>query len=479
MNRAPYRVGAAVAAIVAIAVVGSVVRPTGRAVRAVAAGVAPVAASTLVCPNVTGGPGGLVTGMVVAHVTSGPAPSVSYLPVRTPHGRAQRLSPHPVDIVTRTTPYASVAVTATGAGSDGVVAGQTGLIPFGIGRSLIDTACAPPATDWWFVGTDGRIGYSDYLFLINPSDSMANVALSLWSSRGPLSPPNTSGIPVPPHTSLLRRVSDLGPDVADMAVHVHANSGTVAAAIGDLQNQGTTPRGGDWIAATAAPARTGVVTGFVRGATEDVLDLANPGDRDATVSLRVLTPSKNFVPSGHPSVVVPSGHTVSVDLSDSVGGEAAAVAVSSDLPVAAEGLTAQTPTTGFRELMWLPAQPPLTTPAGIANDIPPLAQHVGLVLTAPGATAQVRVTAAGGGSATVSVPAGRTVDVDLRTLLHAGTSGPGPLLLTPLGSAPVYALRTMYAVGAHGPLLASAAPTVLPQPTRLPPVVADLRAALA
>ena len=477
MTRGHYRLIAAIALLVATIVVGSVVRPTARAVRVAGGASAPVTRSSVVCPNVTGGPGGLVTGMVVAHVTSGPVPTVGYLPVRTPHGKVHPLTPRPVAVVQQSTPYAPVAVTATGPGSDGIVASQSGLIPYGIGRSLIDTACQPPATDWWFVGSDGRIGISDYLFLVNPTDATANVALSFWSSRGPLSPPNTTGIPIAAHTSVLRAVSDFAPDVAGLSIHVHANSGSVAAAIGDLQYQGTTPRGGDWIAPTAPPARNALVTGFFHGATEDVLHLANPGDRDATVSLRVLTPSKNFVPAGHPSVVVPAGHTLAVDMSSAIAGESAAVQAIADQPVLVAGLAAQTPSTGFRELTWLPAQPPMRTPAGIADTIPPFGQTADLMLTAPDGATRVRVTTSTGRSITVDVPGGRTVDIGLRAALHAGPSGPGPLLLTPLGVAPVYVIRTMYALGAHGPLVASSVPVTLPQPTSLPPVVSDLRAA--
>jgi hypothetical protein len=207
------------------------------------------------------------------------------------------------------------------------------------------------------------------------------------------------------------------------------------------------------------------------------VDLANPGDRDVSVSLRVLTPTKNFVPAGHQTVIVPAGRTTSVDLSGAVAGEAAAVLVDSDGPVAAAGLTAQAPADGFRELAWLGAQPALGAAAAVASTAPPFGQKVHLILTAPTATARVRLSTPSGASTVVTVPAGRTADVDLRAVFKAGTGGPGPLLLTPLDGS-VYAIRTLYASGAHGPLIAASAPMVLPRPTDLPPVVADLRAAL-
>ena len=216
------------------------------------------------------------------------------------------------------------------------------------------------------------------------------------------------------------------------------------------------------------------MTGFMPGATYDRLELANAGDRDATVSLRILTPTKNFVPAGHQTVVVPAGRTVRVDVSATIAGETAAAVISSDVPVSAVGLSAQRPANSFGELAWLPAQQPLPGPGGIAGNAPPFGQKVSLVLTAPQGAAKVRVATTTGHTVVVAVPAGRTVNVDLRAAFHAGPAGPGSLLITPL-DAPVVAVRTFYAIGAHGPLMAAAAPMVLPAATDVPPVVPDPR----
>jgi len=479
MTRSRVWLLAAVATIAVLALVGSFVTPTGRVARAAHGGVAPVVASALVCPYVAGGPGGLTTYMTVAHVTSGPTPTAAYAPVfGTP------ASQHPVPValkpavvVHKTAPYGAVTVAAAGLGADGVVAGQTALITSGYGRGLSDLTCLPPRTDWWFVGADGRVGVSDAIFLVNPADAPANVALSFWSSKGPLSPPGASGIIVPAHSTVSRRISQFAPDVAGVSMRVRANSGTISVAVLDLESSGVTPMGNDWLPPTVAPAKSSVVTGFMSGANYDRLDLMNPGDRDATVSLRVMTPTKNFVPAGHQTVVVPAGHTNSVDLSTAISGEAGAVMVSSDVPVSSAAITAQRPATGFRELAWLPAQTALSGPAGIAANVPPFNQKADLIVTAPAGTAKLRLDTPSGASAVITVPGGRTVDVDLRAILHAGPGGPGPLRLTPL-DAPVYVVRTLYAMGDHGPLLAAAAPMVLPKAIALPPVVSDPRAAL-
>lgn len=479
MTRTRVWLLAALAVVVALAIVGSVVAPTGRVAQAARGGVAPVVANTLVCPSVSGGPGGRTTDMTVAHVTDGPAPTTSYRPVfgADPGRHAVSLTLKPSAVVRKTTVFGAVEVTSSGAGSGDLAATQTSLIPNGLGRGLLDQACLPPATDWWFAGADGGVRIEDVLMLVNSADAPANVALSFWSGRGPLSPPRTSGIVVPPHSTFTRRVSDFTPDVPQVAFHVHANSGTISAGVVDLRNLGDRPTGSDSLPPTTPPTTSSVITGFMPGAIYGLIDVLNPGDRDATVSLRVLTASRNFAPAGHQTVVVPSGKTVRVDLSAILAAEVAGVVITSDVPVTAAGMTALRPTTGFTELAWLPAQRPLPGPAAIAGNAPPFGQKVSLILTAPAGAAKLRLTTSSGSTATISVPAGRTINVDLRALLHAGAGGPGPLLFTPL-DAPVYVVRTLYAAGAHGPLMAASAPMVLPKATDLPPVVADPRAAL-
>jgi hypothetical protein len=378
--------------------------------------------------------------------------------------------------VTVTSPYATVAVDASGPGAAKVVADQVALVPAGIGRAFSDAACVAPAADWWFAGAEGRLGASDTLFLANPSDTTANVSLSLWSASGPLSPPGATGIVVAPHTAWRRDISDLAPDASGLAVHVRADSGTVAAALYDRRYSGVTPAGGDWIPATLPPARSLVVPGYAPFAGPKGLALANPGDRDAAVSLRVVTAHGAFAPAGAQSVVVPAGRSLPLDLQLAINGDPAAVLVTSDQPVVAEGVSVAAAPGRFRELAWQAAQLPLSSASAVAMTVPPFGQQSLLVLTASRGGAQVRVTSAAGTTATVAVPAARSAVVDLRTVLHSGPLGPGPVVVSPLGTEPVYAVRVLYALGSHGPLLASEAPTQLPGAVSLPGVVADLRA---
>lgn len=475
------RVTIGVVTLAAIVSGAATVHSNARAVRPPQAGFAPVRAVQIVCPHVSGAHSSTsssgTTDMTVAAFGSRAGLGMSYAPLLPAKGVRRSLSPKPTAVVHQTTPLGAVSVDVTGDGAAGTVVSQVSLTPAGRSRSLSDVACSPVGTDWWFAGGDGRIGATDTYYLLNPSDTPANVTLSLWTERGPASPPGANGITVPPHTTIAGSLADLAPDAAGISVHVHANVGTVAAALFDAHLKGTRPAGADWIAPTAAPSRRTVVTGFVPNATSDVLFVTNPGDQDATVMPRVVTPTRNFEPAGHQSVVVPAGRTAAIDLGAAISGEAATVTTTSDVPVIATGRIVLHPSSGFDELAWLPAQSPLQAPAGIAANSPPFGQQVALVMAAPQDAATVSLRSVNGRSATVHVPAGRTILVDLRALLHGNAAGPGAIEFTATSGGPVYAIRLLHALGAHGPLVAVEVPSVLPSPTRLPPVEPDLRAA--
>lgn len=477
MTATRIRLAVAVLVVATIAVVGVFVRPATPRAPANAGGVAPILASAAVCPSLTGGPSLSTTDMTVATIAGSQSDVVTYTPLSHGHGGRRNLSVHPVGAVHQTTPYAAVDVEATGPGAAGTIVSQVSLTPVGFRRGLTDVACSAPGTDWWFVGADGRIQVTDLLLLANTTGALANVDVDLTSSKGVLTPPGTTGITVPPHSSVLRRIANFAPDVANIGVHVHANSGTVAAALLDEHARGITPVGVDWIPPTLAPTRTQLITGFVRHAAVDEVYLGNAGSLDATVSLRVMTPTKNFQPAGRQSVVVPAGHVVPVDLSEAVAGEAAALSISSDQPVVAEGLTLFRPVVGFSELAWLAAGQPVASRAGIAANSAPFGQDVTLIATAPQSAATVKISTLGGRAETVTIPAGRTETIDLKALLHSGPAGPGVVVIDPQGGGPLYLVRELYAAGAHGPLFTAEQPTVLPRPARLPAVVPDLRAA--
>jgi hypothetical protein len=230
----------------------------------------------------------------------------------------------------------------------------------------------------------------------------------------------------------------------------------------------------DWIPPTQPPATDLVVPGFFGGSGGSRhLVLADPGTRDATVTLRLATTSGNFAPAGHQTVVIRAGHTADVDLGSSLGGSAGAVIVHSDEPVTATGVsTAGTATNKDRpDTQFQPAAPAIVGPAVLPANKPPFGNSVKLYITAPGDASKLRVATATGASKVLTIPSGRTQVFDAPAAF--GNAGYGPLVLTPISGGSSYVSRSLGFYGAHGPLATAEEPTVLPAEISLPGAVPD------
>ncbi|MDQ1694923.1 MAG: hypothetical protein QOJ03_276 [Frankiaceae bacterium] len=436
----------------------------------------------LVCPDVSGTTTAPTTTTVasVAASLEPPLPSqvtVTTTPLGGQNAKSTTLARRALVRSDSTAAAGAVLVSAAGPGASGVVADQRELISLGQHRGVLSARCLSPATDWWITGTDGRVGIDDTLMLANPGSTVANLTVTAWASTGRLQPPKLQAYDLGPGKSSRLTVADYAPDAALVSLHVHANSGRVTAQVLDRRVSGVEAAGIDWIPPTRPPATDLVVPGIPGGLGPRRLILANPGAGDATVSLRLSTASGNFAPAGHPTVLVRAGHTSDVDLTAALDGAPGAVVLRSDVPVTA---TAMSQSTGgsraLPDIQWHPAGQALTGPAVLPDNTPPFHSAVRIYLTAPESATKVRIDTLTGRSRTVDVPAGRTTIVSPVRLL--GSAATGALVLTPIGSAPVYASRTLYAPGAHGPLTTAEQPALLPASIKLPPVVEDPRVAL-
>ncbi len=446
---------------------------------------APVKHTTLVCPNLTGASGtNVVTTATIADVAK------ALEPPSTSSGRVTTTllkGPHSHPSVAHLAPAGTIpgatanngarAITATGSVAATIVADQVTLVGAGRYRSMTNARCVPPSADWWFAGADGRVGYDDSLYIANPTNTAADVSVSVWSATGQLTPPRLASVPIPPRSSVYIPIATVTPDAATLALHVHATSGAVTAALIDHRVRGVTPLGSDWIPATRPPARSLVVPGYPAGSGTRSLVLANPGDADATVNLKVVSGSGSFAPSGANQVVVPAGKTRIVDLSRAFAGLTGAATVQSDQPVVAQGLAVTTATPKLSDLMWLAAIPPLTGPGAYADGHVPDGGSSALLLTAPQGAAEVRITSLNGFHRSVTVPAGRSVALGT-TGFNAVPTAVSGLVVTPVGSAPVYVTRIMQLNGAHGALTTSEPVLSLPSAVQLPAVTEDQRTAI-
>jgi len=474
---------AAVLVVAALAGLGTLGRSeAGRAVRPAGASL-PVTATDLVCPMANGTPGAPLA-LTVATV-AGALPhrsdhrvTTTTTPLTGPKAAARPLPRTAVARTQTTTSAAPLLVAASGPAADTVAADQRRLVPAGRWRGLVSTRCLPGGIDTWLTGADGRIGYTDLLLLANPGTTAANLTVSAWAASGRLHPPKLQSYTLPARRSVLLPVADYAPDEALVTLHVHANSGRVAAAVLDHRVTGIRAAGADWIGPTQPPGTDLVVPGFPGGTGPRRAVVTNPGTRDATVGLRLSTETGNFAPAGHPTLLVRAGHSAAVDLTESFGQAPGALLLHSDAPITASGFSELTAAGGrsFPDFQWQPAGTALDGPAVLPDNSAPFDGPIRLFLTAGTGAAQVRVTTGGGASKTVAIRAGRSVVFDPAAAF--GAAGRGPLVITPLTATPVYAARSLFFSGAHGPLATSEAPSPLPPPVRLPPAVFDLRAAL-
>jgi hypothetical protein len=469
--------------LVVIAVLTVVTGSSAKPPTPLAAVTAPVTSDTLVCPSIDSSPPGTTARAVVADLAGAltpPSTSSGTVTATTLSGAksaTQRLKTSPAAVIaSRPKVNQTIAVDATGSVAATLAADQVTVTGVGRFRSLTDSRCEPPATDWWFVGANGNVGFGDTLTLSNPAPTAAEVTVGLWGPKGSVSNPQLNAIHVNAQSAIHLSIASIAPDLGPLTVHVHANSGAVTAALLDRRTNALRSDGADYLPPTQAPARSAVVAGYAQSPGAQALVLGNPGDVDASVSLKLVTQSGSFVPSGKNQLVVQAGRTRIVNLDRAFNGATGAVEVSSDQPVVAQGLSVLPDKPRRPDLMWLAATARLGGPAAVADGHEPDGGHCLLLLSAPAGAAQVKVTAPGGQSTTISVPAGHSVSVDVTNTVKTG-GGQWGFVATPIGAAPVYGVRVLSFTGAHGALIAGEPLVELPTPILLPPVRADPRVA--
>ncbi|MFF0445466.1 DUF5719 family protein [Streptomyces sp. NPDC004609] len=335
--------------------------------------------------------------------------------------------------------------TATGPLAPGWTTQQTTTVTAGDARGLLGTTCTGPDTDFWFPGASTAKERQDYVHLTNPDDTPAVVDIELYGRTGPVKTTLTDGIPVPAGASVPVLLSTLTSEATwDLTVHVSTRSGRVGAVLRAAEDR----TGSDWLAASAAPAPTVVLPGIPADATSVRLVAFAPGDDDADLKVQLAAAGGTIVPAGHETLRVKSGMTASLDLKDLTKGEAGSLILSPSrvagrTPVVA-ALRIVRGTGAKQEVAFIPAAAPVGERASVADN---RAQGSTLALTAPGATAQVRVTASagtGGGTPVVkkyTVKGGTTLA--FTPPVPDGLKGSYALTVETESGGPVHASRTL------------------------------------
>ncbi|HEY3687319.1 MAG TPA: DUF5719 family protein [Streptosporangiaceae bacterium] len=339
-------------------------------------------------------------------------------------------------------------------GSGGLAAGLTsGQISVGKGGkgALSGTHCTRPATDSWFVGPGPEDG-DLRLRVANPDDGPATVSVDVFSDVGELDESQAGAVFVPPHGSEVVSLATRARGARLAALHVRTSMGRVSAAV---EAAGKGKAGADFVPGGSAPATSLVVPGVPGGSGGRDLLLAAPGDRDATVRVRAVTPNGTIVPGGDGVVQVPAGAVVPMPMDGMLSGRPCALTLTSDVPVVA-GLRARSSYSGGGDVAYTAAEPPLDGRGVAAVNRGDQGYQASVVLTALGGGVTARVsteTARGTGSTkTVTIKSGRTMEV-APPVPHGSASGYGIAATRTSGTGRLYAARVLWRKVDGGKLL--------------------------
>ena len=303
--------------------------------------VEPIASSVLLCPEP--GAGGNLDVRVTAAVVPGQPGQDTGRGV----GGLETLPGEPAQMQRITVPGGQAAIEAFGQAlppirafgegrlAPGFVADQWGRAPSGTGRGAASTACAPAASDFWFVGGGAISGRKTRIILVNPDDTAASVDVQVLGPRGIIDTPAGRGIIVKAQARSIIRLDTLAPGVTATAVHIFARAGRVGAAVDDEQASGLSVVGTDWIPPAAPPSTSVFVPGIIDGKGARVLSIAAPGDSDALVDIQVINESGTFAPADRSQVQVPANSVVTIDMAPVLDQQAATLQLTSDVPIVA------------------------------------------------------------------------------------------------------------------------------------------------
>jgi len=229
------------------------------------------------------------------------------------------------------------AVEAYGEGSlaPGLVADQWGRDPGGAGRGLASTACAPAASEFWFVGGGAIAGRQTRIVLVNPDQTAAIVDVIIRGPEGVIEAPAGRGLVVKGEDRLVVRLDVLAPGVTATAVQVIARAGRVGASVDDEQRSGLANVGTDWVPQAAPPATRVYVPGIINGDGARVLSVAAPGEDDAIVRVRIITEDGTYAPAERAQVEVPADSVIAIDMSPVLDQQPATLELTSDVPIVA------------------------------------------------------------------------------------------------------------------------------------------------
>lgn len=226
--------------------------------------------------------------------------------------------------------------------------------------------CEQPAPERWYTGVGASAEHASTLTLVNPDKGPAVADVTVWDGSGPVDVPALRGIRVPGGRSTSFDLSEVTPNRDALAMRVSVSRGRLASSVVDLLD----PVGRDqpvreWLPAQSAPAETSYVVAVGTTPADRTLTLANPGDSEVRVVLKLVSEESEFAPAGVEELTLAPTSVSEIDLSGVLRGRTAegvqALRIDATGPVTAS-LRTQTP----GDLSFVAAGPTVTSEAAVA-----------------------------------------------------------------------------------------------------------------
>jgi hypothetical protein len=301
----------------------------------------------------------------------------------------------------------------------GLAATQSWLVPDGDNRSLGMTPCGQPSADAWLLAGAGAAGRQERLVLTNPGENPVTVDLTLHGAKGAVESPVGKGVVVPSRGRTVVLLDSISGAEASPVVHVVAQGGVVHAVLNDRWLDGSVAAGSDDAVAAAAPSREQVVPAVAINGSAS-LRVAVPGDGEAVVQTRALTPSGPRALPRDGVARVAGGATRDISLTGLPPGTYA-LQVRADVPVVAGAFVQRrVDPTAVGEFAWSASSAPIHSVAGAPLPVQhladqPVRRYVALTSAWGSSNVEVVTTDRSGKetSRRLTVPADAVAQVDL------------------------------------------------------------------
>lgn len=201
-------------------------------------------------------------------------------------------------------------------------------------------ACSAPQPEQWFTGVGAAPEHSSTLELVNPDGGPAVADVTVLGPDGPVEVAALRGVTVPGGRTLRFELADIVPTRDELALHVLVSRGRLGIDVVDQVDElGRGARSRDWLPSQSEAGTTAYLLGLGGKPGDRTLVVANPGDSEARVEVKVITKESEFAPADVDEIRVAPGSTETVDLTDLLRGRAAqgslGLRLDSTLPVTA------------------------------------------------------------------------------------------------------------------------------------------------